>query len=95
MSLLKRLQNWYRNQCDGDWEHTYGISVSTLDNPGWRVEVDLKETSLETKLFKEIRDERTEHDWIHAWITDSVFNLACGPQNLDEALTIFCDWAES
>jgi hypothetical protein len=32
--LLKRLQDWYVSQCDGGWEHTYGISIDTLDNPG-------------------------------------------------------------
>ena len=21
------LQEWYKNQCDGDWEHEYGIKI--------------------------------------------------------------------
>ena len=29
MDPLKRLQDWYISQCDGDWEHTYGISIAT------------------------------------------------------------------
>jgi leucyl-tRNA synthetase len=26
------LQKWYYLQCDGDWEHTYGIDLKTLEN---------------------------------------------------------------
>lgn len=46
-TLLNWLQNWYKTNCNGDWEHTYGIKIETLDNPGWSVVVDLKETNLE------------------------------------------------
>jgi len=95
MALIKRLQRWYLNQCNGDWEHAYGLEITTLDNPGWRVKIELQETALEPKQFESIELERTENDWFHIWVTESVFNIACGPQNLDEALTIFCDWAES
>ncbi|MFE2849501.1 Imm53 family immunity protein, partial [Streptomyces scopuliridis] len=33
--LLDWLQNWYTQQCDGDWEHEWGVKIATLDNPGW------------------------------------------------------------
>lgn len=33
--VLGRLERWYAAQCNGDWEHTYGITIETLDNPGW------------------------------------------------------------
>jgi hypothetical protein len=26
---------WYTKQCNGDWEHSYGIRIDTIDNPGW------------------------------------------------------------
>jgi hypothetical protein len=32
---LNELQVWYGAQCNGSWEHTYGIKIETLDNPGW------------------------------------------------------------
>lgn len=41
------LSSWYRKECNGDWEHTYGISIQTLDNPGWSVRIDLLDTSFE------------------------------------------------
>jgi hypothetical protein len=33
--LLEQIQNWYAGQCDGRWEHSFGIKIETLDNPGW------------------------------------------------------------
>jgi hypothetical protein len=55
MSVLREFQAWYAAQCDGDWEHSYGAAVSTLDNPGWRVVIDLTGTALAGKDFTEIR----------------------------------------
>jgi hypothetical protein len=46
-TVLGRLQEWYRSRCDGDWEHSYGVKVETLDNPGWLVTVDLEDTPWE------------------------------------------------
>ena len=35
-STLTWLQAWYMSNCNGDWEHGYGVSVRTLDNPATR-----------------------------------------------------------
>jgi hypothetical protein len=98
MTTLERLQSWYLSQCDGDWEHQSGVHIDTIDNPGWRARISLTGTSIEKAPFESIRDERTEDNWIHAWIDvkddKTVFNIACGPENLAEALKMFCDWAE-
>ena len=32
-SMMGFLQSWYQSQCDGDWEHEFGIRIETLDNP--------------------------------------------------------------
>jgi hypothetical protein len=42
---LYLLQRWYVAQCNGEWEHSYGIEIGTLDNPGWSLRVDLKDTT--------------------------------------------------
>ncbi|OAX48412.1 hypothetical protein gpAD87_09590 [Paenibacillus sp. AD87] len=44
MNTLKWLQNWYLENCNGDWEHSYGVKIDTVDNPGWSVEIDLTDT---------------------------------------------------
>ena len=51
MDILIWLQNWYKQQCDGCWEHLYGIEIGNLDNPGWTVKIDLSDTSYEDKDF--------------------------------------------
>lgn len=45
MDTLQELQRWYRSQCNGDWEHSYGVKIDTLDNPGWSVTVELADTA--------------------------------------------------
>jgi len=90
---LTWLQNWYRQWCDGDWEHSYGITISTLDNPGWSVDIDLIDTDLESKHFEAVKLERSELDWVHCSLQEGVFKGRGGPLNLKEILQIFHRWA--
>lgn len=52
--VLQWLQNWYISQVDGDWEHQYGVAIETLDNPGWKVTIDLQRTYLAQKEWYKI-----------------------------------------
>ena len=92
---LARLQKWYTSQCDGDWEHSYGVAIDTLDNPGWSVKIDLAETLLKDRPFATIKVERTATDWLSASRDETTFKGFCGPENLEECLKVFCDWAET
>jgi hypothetical protein len=65
MSVLADIQKWYASNCDGDWEHSFGIVIETLDNPGWSVTIDLKDTNLEGKTFETFQNEVSEEQWIH------------------------------
>ena len=89
------LNEWYRRQCDGDWEHQYGIQMETLDNPGWSIEIDLAETELEARSFTTVQIERSEHDWVHLRIEGAKFLGYGGVGNLNEIVTAFRNWAES
>ena len=42
MDILQDLAKWYTAQCNGEWEHSCGLKIDTLDNPGWIVTIDLK-----------------------------------------------------
>ncbi|NUW33871.1 hypothetical protein HTZ77_20900 [Nonomuraea sp. SMC257] len=86
------LQSWYASCCDDDWEHGYGVTIDTLDNPGWRLEVDLVNTPLAGALLDRRVVERTEDDWVHAWSDGIHFGGACGPLNLGELLAAFQDF---
>ncbi len=97
-SPLRRLCRWYQTQCDGDWEHAFGVRLSTLDNPGWRVKIDLADTCLELRAFDSLKIERSTDDWIHADIRTengrTIWSAAGGPGNLEEMITLFIDWAD-
>jgi hypothetical protein len=99
MNVLSRLQQWYLDQCDEDWEHQFGVAIDTLDNPGWIVRIDLKGTELEDKPFEPVRygmveDSDVEHlDWIDCKIESGKFVAAAGPTKLEEALDVFLTWA--
>jgi hypothetical protein len=89
------LQHWYATHCDGDWEHLYGVEIGTLDNPGWRVKVNVQETELEGREFMDYWHEATEHNWMMCRVRDGVFEGAGGPHNLQEILVKFQEWADA
>ena len=95
-SPLQRLCKWYTSQCDGEWEHDWGLKIQTLDNPGWCVEINLRGTQLEDAPF-DVHEDCYQHDtdWIRCWLEEQTFHIACGPERLDAALQVFLDWATS
>jgi hypothetical protein len=93
MHTLEFLQSWYAKQCDGKWEHSYGIKIGTVDNPGWRVDIDLVGTKLDQRVFSAINLERGKNGWMRCWVDKSTFKIACSPNNLEAGLEAFRDWA--
>jgi hypothetical protein len=98
---LRELQDWYRSQCNDNWEHSHGVKIETLDNPGWTVTVDLRETVLQSKTFQGlskgvIADNLTEsEDWIVCKVEEQKFKGAGGPGKLEEIIATFLDWVKS
>lgn len=88
------LEAFYSGECDGDWEHSYGIRISTVDNPGWRVRIDLTGTVLESQLFPKVETHNSDQDWMICWVQDRVFEAAGGPRNLKQILLTFRRWHE-
>lgn len=93
-STIEQLQSWYLSNCDGDWEHDRGVRISTIDNPGWSVELPLTGAMLTGPAFLPVEIDRSPLDWIRCWVENERFHAAGGPQNLDEMLRIFLDWAK-
>lgn len=100
---LTWLSEWYLAQCDGDWEHSYGVKVDTLDNPGWSLKIELADTSLEKRAFKreahgtpsdDLDQWRSTGSWWIADVKDRVFEAFCGPRDLQAVIGIFRRWAE-
>ena len=95
MSVLREIQEWYSSNCDGEWEHMFGLSIETLDNPGWSVTIDLQGTNLAGKEFQEIKKHHTEESWIECRVDDGKFRSFGDASRLEEIFSIFVDWAKS
>jgi|SRR5882757_2307084 hypothetical protein len=89
---LKCLQEWYSLHCDGSWEHQYGVSIKTLDNPGWTFKVKLTDTELFDRAFDEVRVDG-DSDWYLCRIRNHTFEGFCGPRQLNEVIAVFLNWA--
>lgn len=101
MSILTRLQAWYTNQCNGDWEHSYGIHIESCDNPGWWVKVNLLGTALLDHKFAEITEGLDsqgfplETRWLCCRIEGGVWHGAGDETKLEHIIKTFLVWAEA
>jgi len=89
MDAIERIQIWYASQCNGDWEHQFGISIETIDNPGWCVKIDLVGTSLEDVSVESFKKDSGEKDWISYEIHDNKFIGYGDPHKLQSILECF------
>ena len=90
---LAQLMEWYASQCDGDWEHEYGISIQTLDNPGWRLKINLAGTEHQDRILEHtVRDIVSDTSWSDCWVEGTQFHAACGPRDLPEVINFFMKW---
>jgi Immunity protein 53 len=88
-SIIEGLESWFSARCDGDWEHSYGLSIESTDNPGWHVEIDLMETVVADTELAFSREERSESDWVQFEIRAGKFVGSGGVGNLAEILRRF------
>jgi len=101
MNALSELQKWYFAQCDGDWEHSYGVKIDTLDNPGWTIEIDLVGTNLSERTFEERSygtgsdAEASGNEWLFCKVANDKFIASGGPDKLEEMINVFLIWARS
>ncbi|MEM6816798.1 MAG: Imm53 family immunity protein [Bacteroidota bacterium] len=88
MKVIDQISKWFASQCDGDWEHENTIKIHTIDNPGWGVSIDIRNTSLEGVLItseKEVND----LDWFNISSNGEIFSAFCGVDNLKDVLNFF------
>lgn len=90
---LEWLCDWYRQQCDGDWEHEFGVAIDTLDNPGWSLRIDLAGTQLTGVPFAAVESE-DGGVWFRLWKDDAAIALqgAGSPEMLPVMLGHFRRW---
>ncbi|MBC1374581.1 rhodanese-related sulfurtransferase [Listeria sp. FSL L7-0091] len=95
MDILLWIEKWYKEQCDGAWEHDYGVTIETLDNPGWFVRINLKETTLLNKKFENVDLMDSEEDWIKIVKENEEFKGFGDPHKLITILSYFKEFALS
>ena len=100
MTTLTELAAWFQAQCNGEWEHNFGVNVQSTDNPGWWVTIDLRGTALEHKPFPPVlRGNFDSGDpqppWLDCRVKEGTFHGAGERERLDEIIRIFLDWART
>lgn len=88
-NILSWIQDWYKAECNGDWEHTFGIKISTIDNPGWKIVIDLEETEYATIEYNSGLNELNNSDWYIYKFENSKFSAHGDPDKLEYLLTKF------
>jgi hypothetical protein len=93
MAPIDFLQTWYLGQCNGEWEHVQGVTIETLDNPGWMITVDLAGTPLADRSMSAVQEERSARDWLSCEVDHNQFRGQGDPLKLGAILQVFQDWA--
>ena len=91
--LINWFQEWFNSNCDGEWEHSHGLTIESLDNPGWFVKIDLRDTLLEFKLIQNDVVDNGNMDWHQIKIVDFHFQGAGSPNKLNYIIQKFREFA--
>jgi hypothetical protein len=95
MNPVEFLQSWFQAQTDGQWERVRGVTIETLDTPGWMVTIDLAGTQLDGRMMASIQKERSESDWLVCEVEQNQFRGQGDSQKLVAILDIFQHWASA
>lgn len=90
LTTLQRIEDWYRSQCGEWWEHSFGIKIETIDNPGWSVEIDLTDTQLQNVNFRQEAD-NGESDWFSIEVKNGTYRGVGDPNKLELILITFLE----
>src|SRR3954465_13941454 len=101
MDLIAALQEGFASQCDGEWEHQYGVKIETCDNPGWLVKIDLVGTPLQSRPFAPLTENvgpncfQEAPRWLSCQVENGVWAGAGDETKLPIILKTFLEWAAS
>lgn len=106
--ILSKLMRWYEANCDKQWEHSCGVKIETLDNPGWLVVINLEGTRIALESIPPKKVYRGKDDWFECGVKHdptigglgsqdmgNIFRGAGGPRNLAEIIEYFLRFADA
>ncbi|NBB51529.1 rhodanese-related sulfurtransferase [Rhizobium sp. CRIBSB] len=83
------LEQYLLGHANGEWEHDFGITIQSSDNPGWVVTIDLSEMARESLTVDPVtKTRKSETDWITLERKDHSLIGTCGPANLAALLRL-------
>ena len=92
---LEWLEDWYQTQCDGDWEHSRGMHLEPLTDPGWSLVINLAGTTAANARPQRLHLDTTGGEWINCSISADQFQGSGDPQKLEQIIGIFRQWVDS
>lgn len=63
-SLTSWLMQWYKSQCDGDWEHMFGMKIQSDEKANWTVKIDLCNTTMQWIEIPPVYINNGLNDWM-------------------------------
>ncbi|EMN43445.1 Imm53 family immunity protein [Leptospira weilii] len=72
-TMFSWLMKWYESQCDGDWEHEYGLKINTNKDQTWQVEIDIRFTELHDFELDTALEQKGTSNWYSFSIKDGRF----------------------
>lgn len=94
-SHLDWLQLWYHSQCDGDWEHQYGVTMTLKKSEEWEFDIDLTYTEMQGIHLSDAEQSDPEGGWLR-WRSDGWhFRAECSRKNVIAVIAEFRTWVES
>ena len=95
MQPVEFLQAWYQAHSNGHWEQSHGITIESLDSPGWLVTIDLEGTPLENHEMATVERSVSNRDWMVCEVTRKRFRGQGDPEKLGSIVQVFQAWAET
>jgi hypothetical protein len=92
---LEWLEDWYQRQCNGNWEHSQGMRLRSLDDPGWHLTINLTGTSAENAAPQKISLDTPTGDWITCSISAERFDGSGDTRRLEQIIGVFRKWVET
>ena len=92
---LEWLDEWYQRQCNGNWEHTQGMRLQSLDDPGWQLTIHLSGTSAVNTRPQRLRMVTRGGGWLACSIEAECFKGSGDPRKLEQIIGVFRRWVET